>query len=333
MEVDIWLYFSWMLNIAVIGAGKLGEFHIKLLKTSTKFNLVGFHEKNKERLNEISSKYEIKNYDLATISNIVDCIIISTPTIHHYEIAKFFLEKNIHVFIEKPITSTIDEASELVQLAKKNNLVGQVGHVERFNSAFSNIKNKLNPKFIESHRLSSYPQRGTDVSVVLDLMIHDIDIVLSIVNSRVKKISANGTKIVSTSPDISNARIEFENGCVANLTASRLSLKKMRKMRVFQSDSYISIDFDSGVSEHIRIKDYDKKNKYAMTINDSEGNIKEIEINNFENKKVNSIQEEHLDFYNSILNKQSPIVSFEKGFNALKIAIEILNVINNQNED
>ena len=140
-------------------------------------------------------------------------------------------------------------------------------------------------------------------------------------------------KIVSTSPDISNARIEFENGCVANLTASRLSLKKMRKMRVFQSDSYISIDFDSGVSELIRIKDYDKKNKYAMTINDSEGNIKEIEINNFENKKVNSIQEEHLDFYNSILNKQSPIVSFEKGFNALKIAIEILNIINNQNED
>ena len=164
-------------------------------------------------------------------------------------------------------------------------------------------------------------------------MIHDIDIVLSIVNSRVKKISANGTKIVSTSPDISNARIEFENGCVANLTASRLSLKKMRKMRVFQSDSYISIDFDSGVSEHIRIKDYDKKNKYAMTIKDSEGNTKEIEINNFENKKVNSIHEEHLDFYNSILNKQSPIVSFEKGFNALKIAIEILNIINNQNED
>jgi len=322
-----------MLNIAVIGAGHLGEFHIKLLKSSKLFNLIGFFDPNKSRVKEIIDKYNINFIEIDKISSLVDAVIISTPTSFHYETAVKFLNNKKHVFVEKPITSTIEQANKLIEIKKNNKLIGQVGHVERFNSAFLNIKNALNPMFIESHRLSSYPSRGTDVSVVLDLMIHDIDIVLSIVNSRVKKISANGTKIVSTSPDISNARIEFENGCVANLTASRLSLKKMRKMRVFQSDSYISIDFDSGVSEHIRIKDYDKKNKYAMTIKDSEGNIKEIEINNFENKKVNSIQEEHLDFYNSILNKQSPIVSFEKGFNALKIAIEILNIINNQNED
>jgi len=321
------------INIGIIGIGYLGKFHLEKFLAHKNCNIEWIVELNPKNINKKLPQNTKITDNYKDIADDVDAVSIVTPTNCHYEIAKFFLEKNIHVFIEKPITSTLDEASELVQLAKKNNLVGQVGHVERFNSAFSNIKYKLNPKFIESHRLSSYPQRGTDVSVVLDLMIHDIDIVLSIVNSRVKKISANGTKIVSTSPDISNARIEFENGCVANLTASRLSLKKMRKMRVFQSDSYISIDFDSGVSEHIRIKDYDKKNKYAMTIKDSEGNIKEIEINNFENKKVNSIQEEHLDFYNSILNKQSPIVSFEKGFNALKIAIEILNIINNQNED
>ena len=184
--------------------------------------------------------------------------------------------------------------------------------------------------FIESHRLSSYPSRGTDVSVVLDLMIHDIDIVLSLVDSKITKISANGTKIISSSPDIANARIEFENGCVANLTSSRLSLKKMRKMRVFQTDSYISLDFDSGSSEIIKIKNFDGKNNYAMTIHDSEGVEKEIQIENITNEKINSIEEEHKNFYYSIIKKEDPIVSFEKGRNALKLAINILKIIENQ---
>ena len=318
-----------MLNIAVIGAGHLGEFHIKLLKSSKLFNLIGFFDPNKSRVKEIIDKYNINFIEIDKITSLVDAVIISTPTSFHYETAVKFLNNKKHVFVEKPITSTIEQANKLIEIKKNNKLIGQVGHVERFNSAFLNIKNALNPMFIESHRLSSYPSRGTDVSVVLDLMIHDIDIVLSLVDSKITKISANGTKIISSSPDIANARIEFENGCVANLTSSRLSLKKMRKMRVFQTDSYISLDFDSGSSEIIKIKNFDGKNKYAMTIHDSEGVEKEIQIENVKNEKINSIEEEHKNFYYSIINKEDPIVSFEKGRNALKLAIEILKIIEN----
>ena len=318
-----------MLNIAVIGAGHLGEFHIKLLKSSKLFNLIGFFDPNKSRVKEIIDKYNINFFEIDKITSLVDAVIISTPTSFHYETAVKFLNNKKHVFVEKPITSTIEQANKLIEIKKNNKLIGQVGHVERFNSAFLNIKNALNPMFIESHRLSSYPSRGTDVSVVLDLMIHDIDIVLSLVDSKITKISANGTKIISSSPDIANARIEFENGCVANLTSSRLSLKKMRKMRVFQTDSYISLDFDSGSSEIIKIKNFDGKNKYAMTIHDSEGVEKEIQIENVKNEKINSIEEEHKNFYYSIINKEDPIVSFEKGRNALKLAIEILKIIEN----
>ena len=318
-----------MLNIAVIGAGHLGEFHIKLLKSSKLFNLIGFFDPNKSRVKEIIDKYNINFFEIDKISSLVDAVIISTPTSFHYETALKFLNNKKHVFVEKPITSTIEQANKLIEIKKNNKLIGQVGHVERFNSAFLNIKNALNPMFIESHRLSSYPSRGTDVSVVLDLMIHDIDIVLSLVDSKITKISANGTKIISSSPDIANARIEFENGCVANLTSSRLSLKKMRKMRVFQTDSYISLDFDSGSSEIIKIKNFDGKNNYAMTIHDSEGVEKEIQIENITNEKINSIEEEHKNFYYSIIKKEDPIVSFEKGRNALKLAIEILKIIEN----
>ena len=318
-----------MLNIAVIGAGHLGEFHIKLLKSSKLFNLIGFFDPNKSRVKEIIDKYNINFIEIDKISSLVDAVIISTPTSFHYETAVKFLNNKKHVFVEKPITSTIEQANKLIEIKKNNKLIGQVGHVERFNSAFLSIKDALNPMFIESHRLSSYPSRGTDVSVVLDLMIHDIDIVLSLVDSKITKISANGTKIISSSPDIANARIEFENGCVANLTSSRLSLKKMRKMRVFQTDSYISLDFDSGSSEIIKIKNYDGKNKYAMTIHDSEGIEKEIQIENIKNENINSIEEEHKNFYYSIINKEDPIVSFEKGRNALKLAIEILKIIEN----
>ena len=318
-----------MLNIAVIGAGHLGEFHIKLLKSSKLFNLIGFFDPNKSRVKEIIDKYNINFIEIDKISSLVDAVIISTPTSFHYETAVKFLNNKKHVFVEKPITSTIEQANKLIEIKKNNKLIGQVGHVERFNSAFLSIKDALNPMFIESHRLSSYPSRGTDVSVVLDLMIHDIDIVLSLVDSKITKISANGTKIISSSPDIANARIEFENGCVANLTSSRLSLKKMRKMRVFQTDSYISLDFDSGSSEIIKIKNFDGKNNYAMTIHDSEGVEKEIQIENITNEKINSIEEEHKNFYHSIIKKEDPIVSFEKGRNALKLAIEILKIIEN----
>ena len=267
---------------------------------------------------------------LETAEDRADALAIITPTQFHHEIAIRCLKKGKHIFIEKPIAQNVNEAEEIVRLSKEKKIIGQVGHVERFNPAFNSIKKIIgNPMFIESHRLSEFNPRGTDVSVVLDLMIHDIDIILSIIDSPIKSINANGTKVVSVSPDIVNARIEFKNKCVANLTASRISLKKMRKMRLFQRDSYISIDFDKGSSEQVKIVDYDKTNKYALTLKDSDGKLKEIKITNYKNQNLNAIVEEHNDFYNSIIKKTNPEVSFKEGLKALEVAILILNKINN----
>ena len=213
-----------MIKVGIVGVGHLGEIHLKLILSSTHFDLIGFYETNKEKADLISKKYQVNFFNsLKALSENIQAVIICTPTIHHHKTATFFLENNIHVFVEKPITTNLKEASELIQIAQNNKLVGQVGHVERFNGAFTEVENLLNPLFIEAHRLSNYPARGTDVSVVLDLMIHDIDIILSIVKSKVSNVFANGTKIISSTPDIANARIEFENGCVANLTSSRIS--------------------------------------------------------------------------------------------------------------
>ena len=319
-----------MIKIGVVGCGHLGEFHIKLLTGSKKFDLKGFIDTDDVKSQEIEKKYNLTRfYDLDNFSNEIEAVIIATPTTFHFKLAKFFIQQKKHVFVEKPITSTTKEAKELILLVNKFGLVGQVGHVERFNSAYLNVKNLLNPMFIEAHRLSHYPERGTDVSVVLDLMIHDIDIVLSIVDSSIKSINANGTKVISNSPDIVNARIEFQNGCVANLTASRISLKKMRKMRLFQADSYISIDFDSGKSEQVKIVDHDYNNEYALTLKNFDGDEKEIKILNYENKNINSIEEEHNNFYKSIIENKKPEVSFDEGARALEIAFLILNKIGN----
>ena len=319
-----------MIKIGVVGCGHLGEIHIKLLKKSNNFDLKGFMDNDDNKSQEIEKKYELKRfYDLDNFSNKIDAVIIATPTAFHFNLAKFFIEQKKHVFIEKPIASTTKEAQELVLLIKKFGLIGQVGHVERFNSAYLNVKNLLNPMFIEAHRLSHYPERGTDVSVVLDLMIHDIDIILSIVDSKIKSINANGTKVISNNPDIVNARIEFQNGCVANLTASRISLKKMRKMRLFQPDSYISMDFDLGKSEQVKIIDHDNSNQYALTLKNFDGKEKEIKIINYKNKNINAIEEEHNNFYKSIIDNNKPQVSFEEGFKALQVAFLILNEIEN----
>ena len=320
-----------MIKVGIIGVGHLGEIHLKLILSSTYFDLIGFYETNLEKADLISKKYQVNFFNsIKDLSENIQAVIICTPTINHHETATFFLKNNIHVFIEKPITTNLKEANELVQLAEDNKLVGQVGHVERFNGAFTEVENLLKPKFIEAHRLSNYPARGTDVSVILDLMIHDIDIILSIVKSKVSNVSANGTKIISSSPDIANARIEFENGCVANLTASRISLKKMRKMRIFQSDSYVSIDFYKCKCEIVSIVDYNDNDKYAMTIHNSDGVEKEIKIKSLDNLAKNSIIEEHNDFANSINNKLKPKVTFETGKNALELAFKILRKIDSK---
>ena len=244
-----------MIKVGVIGAGHLGKIHLNILNNSD-FELVGFYDTdvfNSEKLSQEKGYFFFK--ELHLLIEKIDAAVIVSPTTTHFEIAKECINKGKHIFVEKPLTSNSNEAQIIHELALKNKIVGQVGFVERYNKAFISCNRFIkNPKFIESHRLSDFNPRGTDVSVIMDLMIHDIDIVLKVVNSKVKKINASGVSIISTTPDIANARIEFENGCIANLTSSRISLKKMRKTRIFQEDAYISINFLEKDYQVVRIR-------------------------------------------------------------------------------
>jgi predicted dehydrogenase len=234
-----------MLKAGVLGAGHLGKIHLKLLQQSNKYDLIGFYDPSTENALKVSEEFGYRSFNsIEELINEVDVVDIVTPTLSHFECAKQAIENGCHIFIEKPITKTVIEAEAIRTLASQKHVMGQVGHVERFNPAFTAVKNMItNPMFIECHRLAEFNPRGTDVPVVLDLMIHDIDIILSIIDSPVKNVHASGVTVISETPDIANARVEFENGCVANLTASRISMKNMRKSRFFQKDAYISIDF------------------------------------------------------------------------------------------
>lgn len=272
-----------MLKAGVLGAGHLGKIHLKLLKQSEKYELVGFYDPIKENALKVEKEFGYKSFDtIEALINAVDVVDIVTPTLSHFECAKEAIEKGKHVFIEKPITNTVEEAEILIKLAEKHNVKGQVGHVERFNPAFTAVKDAIqNPMFIETHRLAEFNPRGTDVPVVLDLMIHDIDVILSVVKSKVKSINSSGVSILSETPDIANARIEFENGCVANLTASRISLKNMRKSRFFQRDAYIAVDFFEKATEVVRMKDApENPGDFDMILQNAEGIKKQIYFEN-----------------------------------------------------
>ena len=317
-----------MLNIGVIGAGHLGKIHLKLINDSKYYNLIGFYDEDEKNSSTIENSFNYKFFSSPEklIKN-CDVIDIVTPTESHHEFAIMAIKNKCHVFIEKPITKTITEAREIIKLADYHKVLGQVGHVERFNPALIAAKtNIIEPMFIESHRLSQFNPRGTDVPVVLDLMIHDIDIILNTVNSQVKSISASGVKVVSNTPDISNARIEFENGCVANLTASRISLKNMRKTRFFQRDAYVSVDFLNKTTEIVKIKDLDKTDKNTgMILENSEGIKREL---NFEKPTIfesNAILDELESFARSIINQKKPIVDLMDGYLALKTAHKIID--------
>ncbi|MDA8558995.1 Gfo/Idh/MocA family oxidoreductase [Flavobacteriaceae bacterium] len=317
-----------MINVGVIGIGHLGSIHLKLLLESDSFKVIGCFDKNtslKSKINSDVCFYE----DVNQLILKCDALFVCSNTPSHYEMVKLCLINNKHVFVEKPITTNLEEALELVKLTEKNNLIGQVGHVERFNPAITSVLDIIDkPKFIECHRLAEFNPRGNDVSVVLDLMIHDIDIVLKVIDSNIKNVSANGVAVISDSPDITNARVEFENGAVANFTASRISLKNMRKTRLFQNNAYISVDFLDKKSEVVKITNFqEEKNNYAMVIENIKGEKKQIHYSNPELKPVNSIIEEHNNFAKSIINKSSPLVSFKDGFNALELAIKIINKV------
>jgi len=321
-----------MLKIGVLGAGHLGKIHLKLLSQSSKYQLIGFYDPLKENALKVSQKFGYHNFKTVdALINAVDVVDIVTPTLSHFDCAKKAIDSGKHIFVEKPITTTVGEAETLRNLLKKHQLKGQVGHVERFNPAFKAVQNAIkNPMFIESHRLAEFSPRGTDVPVVLDLMIHDIDIILSVVNSPVKHISASGVAVISDTPDIANARVEFNNGCVANLTASRISLKNMRKSRFFQKDAYISVDFLSKKSEVVRMHDVpEQPDEFAMILQNAEGVKKQIYFENPEVKENNAILEELETFADAIECNKRPIVSFGDGTKALQIAQQIIDNFNN----
>jgi predicted dehydrogenase len=301
-----------MIKVGVIGAGHLGKIHLNILSNSN-FNLIGFHDTDVENSEKLASE---KGYvffkEIDSLINLIDAVVIVSPTTTHFEIAKKCIKKGKHIFVEKPLTTNSVEARIINKLAKEGNIIGQVGFVERYNQAFISCREFIDkPKFIESHRLSDFNPRGTDVSVIMDLMIHDIDIILNINQSKVKKIDASGVSIISSTPDIANARIEFENGCIANLTSSRISLKKMRKTRIFQV---------------VKIRDkHTNDNENSLVIKNNLGQEKVIFFENPEINEINSIEEELNDFFYSIKNKSESKVSLHDGLMALEVAEEIMS--------
>ncbi len=317
-----------MLNVGVLGAGHLGKIHLKLLQQSNKYNLIGFYDPNGENAQKVVAEFGYTHFDSVTeLIDAVEVIDIVTPTLSHFNCAKEAITKGKHIFIEKPITNTISEAETIRTLVNKKQVKGQVGHVERFNPAFTAVKDMIKkPMFIETHRLAEFNPRGTDVPVVLDLMIHDIDIILSVVNSEVTNVYASGVSVISETPDIANARIEFKNGCVANLTASRISLKNMRKSRFFQKDAYISVDFLEKKSEVVKMKDVPKNpDEFAMILQNAEGVKKQIYFENPTIKTNNAILDELETFADAITNNKTPIVTLNDGTKALRLAQQIID--------
>ena len=315
-----------MIKVGVIGAGHLGKIHLNILNNSD-FELVGFYDTdvfNSEKLSQEKGYFFFK--ELHLLIEKIDAAVIVSPTTTHFEIAKECIDKGKHIFVEKPLTNDSNEAKVIETMAMEKGIIGQVGFVERYNEAFISCREFIkNPKFIESHRLSDFNPRGTDVSVIMDLMIHDIDIILSINKSNVKRIDASGVSIISSTPDIANARIEFEDGCIANLTSSRISLKKMRKTRIFQEDAYISINFLEKEFQVVKIRDKHKgEAESSLIVKNNLGEEKVIFFENPEVKSINSIEAELNDFYKSIKFKSHSKVSLNDGIKALVVAEEIM---------
>lgn len=317
-----------MLKVGVFGVGHLGKFHLNNWKEIEGIKLVGFFDPNNENAKEVVEKYGLKRFmDEEKLIDACDIIDVITPTNQHFDICIMAVRKGKHVFVEKPITHTLQEGKILVNMVREANIKLQVGHVERFNPAYLAIKEmNLNPMFIEVHRLAQFNPRGTEVSVILDLMIHDIDLILSLVKSDVKSIAASGVAVMTETPDIANVRIEFNNGCVANLTSSRISMKKMRKMRLFQKDAYIGIDFLEKKTEIIKLKQPDDTNVFSFDIETPNGK-KTIAIATPSIAPQNAIKLELESFVNAIINDQPTLVNEIDGYLAMEVAHKILEKI------
>lgn len=322
------------IRVGIIGCGHLGKMHLKNLKEIEKENenieLTGIFDIDEKITSSLAEEYNVKNY--SSLDNLIEDInsaLIVTPTSTHYEIAYKTINNNIHTFIEKPVTDNIENGHKLIEEMNKKNVIVQVGHIERFNPALMSVETyNLAPLFIETHRLAQYNPRGTDVSVIHDLMIHDIDIILNLVNSKVKTIDANGVAIMTDKIDIANARLKFENGCVANITASRISQKKMRKMRIFQTDAYLSIDFLKNTSEVFKLNE-----KGGISLGFSLGEIKKdgktynLFYNQPKPKEINAMKYELILFFECIQKNEEPEVTLKDGVQALEVATEIIREI------
>ncbi len=319
-----------MLRVGIFGTGHLGKFHLNNWMEIQDVTLAGFFDPDDITAREIIDIYRLKRFhNEDELLHACDLVDVVAPTNYHFDLCAKAVRQGKHVFVEKPMANTMEEAHELVKLVQESKIKFQVGHVERFNPAFLAILPlDLNPMFIEVHRLAQFNPRGTEVSVILDLMIHDIDIVLSIVKSDVKNILASGVAVMTDTPDIANVRIEFNNGCVANLTSSRISMKKMRKMRLFQKEAYIGIDFLNKKTEIITLNNTGDENVFSFDIETSTGK-KTISIANPQVPEVNAIKQELHAFVSAIKNNTRPIVNEIDGLRAMEVAHEILHKMKN----
>jgi predicted dehydrogenase len=318
-----------MLKVGVFGVGHLGKFHLNNWKEIEGTKLVGFFDPHNETAKEVSEQYGLKRFtDAEKLIDACDIIDVITPTDRHFEVCMQAVRKGKHVFVEKPMAATVKEGRDLVKMVREANVKLQVGHIERFNPAYLSIKKMaLQPMFIEVHRLAQFNPRGTEVSVIMDLMIHDIDIILSIVKSDVKNIYASGVSVITDTPDIANVRIEFNNGCVANLTSSRISMKKMRKMRLFQKDAYIGVDFLEKKTEIIKLKQPEDTQVFSFDIETRQGK-KTIAIATPSIEPSNAMKDELTSFVNAIRNQQPVQVSEIDGLMAMEVGHRIMEKIN-----
>ncbi|MBW1708673.1 MAG: Gfo/Idh/MocA family oxidoreductase [Deltaproteobacteria bacterium] len=309
-----------VIKVGVAGVGYLGRYHAEKYKAIPGVDLVGVADVEPERAEAVAANLGVKPFfDSQELIGRVDAISVVVPTKYHYEVARPFLKQGVHVMLEKPITRTLEEADSLIELAEKNNLVLQVGHLERFNPAFKTVSSMIDtPLFIEASRISSFPERGTDVDVVLDLMIHDLDIVLNLVGNRPVSVQAVGAPVVTNHVDIANARLEFDSGCVANLTASRISDKTLRKSRIFQKDAYFSIDYGERQVMVARRSAEGPSGKPETT-------TQELTV-----PSGDSLEDELRSFINSVANRSAPLVSGEDGRRALALALQIMTKINDR---
>lgn len=326
------------LNAGIIGCGHLGSIHCRTLKnissSNSNINFTGIFDIDINKADEIAKKLHVKSFDSQdSLLKEINTLIIATPTSTHFKIAKEAIENGINLFIEKPVTTNLDEARILSELSSSSNIKIQIGHVERFNPALTSLeKYKINPRFIESHRLAQFKPRGIDVSVIQDLMIHDLYIILNLVKSPIEKIDANGVAIISKNIDIANARLKFQNGCVANITSSRISMKNMRKMRLFQQNMYISIDFLNHRSEVIRLVNSNESSPKAISypVSDDKKIIVEEPVSEHQSE-TNPIKQELEYFFDSIINNKAVKIPLFEGIQALEVAEEITKIISSQN--